>query len=137
MLVGDDLAKDLFCLLLETYCTGDKEEDIELDFSSVLTIDPGFLTAFTLLVLESKQFPKELLLSQVVFSGLFAKDVENLAKALEPLKTEGNVKDLQSSLRKLHEQRQKEIWGNNPAVKEAFDKISGAIEKAFSSVGKV
>lgn len=137
VLIGEDSAKELFISMLESFMEGERDDEIELNFSSVLTIDPGFFTALVLLCTESNQFGLDRLSNQVIFSGLYVKDIEHLHSALLPTRQQKNLEDLRKSLRTLHEQRQKDVWGNNPAIKQVFEKVSGAIENAFANVPNV
>lgn len=141
-LIGDDAAKEVFIALLESYVQGDKDDNIELDFKSVLVIDATFFSALVLLCVESNHFTIDKFRNQLIFSGLFLKDIENLSSAIATLKHTTMYKDFQpeevkKKLREMHDKRQKELWGNNPIVKEAFDKVSNAIEQAFNQTSKI
>ncbi len=138
ILSGEDLAKDLFIKLLETYLDGDQEDDITLDFTSVLTIDPGFFVGFVLLCGESNVFGLDRLRNQIFFSGLSARDVESLYGALSPTRSQSvDSQDVVAQLRKLHEQRQKEIWGDSPVMRNAFEQVTKKLEQTLEGLTKV
>jgi hypothetical protein len=139
ILIGEDSAKELFIMMLEAFMEGERDDDIELDFSSVLTIDPAFFSSLVLLCTESNQFDLDRLSSQVIFSGLYIKDIEHFNYALIPIrqKKQYDPEELKKLLREMHEKRQKEIWGDNPIIRNAFEKVAGAIENAFANVPDV
>lgn len=138
ILSGEDLAKDLFIRVLEAYLDGDQEDDLTLDFNGALTIDPGFFVSFVLLCGESNVFGIEKLRNQMNFSGLCVRDIESLYGALAPTRSISvDSKDVVAQLRKLHEQRQKEIWGDNPQMRNAFEQISKKLEQTLEGMTKV
>lgn len=139
VLLNPDAAKELFIQLLEIYLDGDKTEDIELNFKNVLTLSPDFWQAFVLLCIDSSQLTIDKLNSQIIFSGLFVKDITNFSNALDKFKNREEFSKENIS-RKLWEQyniRQKEVWGDNPLIKSVVEKTIGAIEQALDKVPEI
>lgn len=119
-LIGEDKAKDLFIKILELYLE-EKGQDIEIDFRNVLSIDPNFFKLLLFLVCESNHLSMDIWDSHFIFSGLFMKDIESLNAAASPLRSQADPKNIVQELKKAHEKRQKEIWGNDPNMKKTID----------------
>lgn len=134
VLVSKDSAKDLFILVIENHLS-EKEDDIELDFTSVVTIGNDFFPSFVSLCGESEVFGIEKLRDMVMFSGLFVADIENLASALAPIRSDVQLKaeEIRERLRKATSSRKETM---NPGMTEAFEKIAKMVDGALGNIGK-
>jgi len=135
VLITKDTAKDLFILLLEKFLDGDKEENIELDFSNTITIGNDFFVDFISLCSESDVFNVRKLKDQVIFSGLYIRDIEKLNYGLVDFTMSYKRTEVESKADEVKEKLLKAKM-SSPEFGEAFERITKVLEGALSGLGK-
>lgn len=137
VLITEDTAKDLFIVVLEKYLTDDKDEDIELDFGSVMTIGNDFFIHFIALCGKSDVFNVKKLKEQIVFSGLRYPDIDRLHFGmLDFTMGPAHKEEVGQKVDEVRALLSKAKISNNSSIGEAFEKISKALDGTLNNLGK-
>lgn len=136
MLITADSGRDLFSEVLSLYLE-DTNENIQLDFSDVITISPEFAKELIGNVRASTKFNYDAFKLNVIFNGLSVSEMMVISSAMSNVGVENDseVKEkLEEAKKKLGSTDFKKLFARNSHAAEAGQLLSEFLSKIETAV---